>query len=92
MFDYQGLLSNPGERELAVAMGQYWSSFAKSHTPVSAAAHVTWPEYSAAADPYLQLDILPNTTAISHLKQTMCDFWASVAAEVMPSSAWTLVR
>ena len=79
VFDFQPLLANSGQRDLAGAMGQYWASFAASHVPSSVAANVPWPVYNASSDASLQLDVAPNTLPISHLKQAKCDFWDALA-------------
>lgn len=78
VFDHLGVANyhpSAGEKDLAAAMGGYWSRFGATGDPNGGGA-VVWPVYDVAKDSYLQLD-----TAISAgegVRTEKCDFWDSV--------------
>ncbi|MBI3460087.1 carboxylesterase family protein, partial [Candidatus Acetothermia bacterium] len=69
-------LATPQEQALSDAMITYWTNFAKTGDPNSAATAVTWPTYTFQEDPHLQLDIPISAGHELHKKQ--CDLLGSL--------------
>merc|ERR1712146_742188 len=67
------------ELALAKAIGEYWTSFAKQHTPISAASGTEWPRFDPA-QVGLVLDVgtpqQPNVTLQS--SADICNFWDTI--------------
>ncbi len=70
-----GYQASAGEKDLAAAIGGYWSRLGATGDPNGEGA-VTWPVYDAATDPYLRLDT--TITAEQGVHTDKCDFWDSL--------------
>ena len=73
---------SPAEQVLAAAMVQYWTTFARTHTPEQAGLPA-WPRYEVAGDRFQSLAtgagaIAPET---SFAAEHDCAFWIAAAAE-----------
>lgn len=74
------------EKQLAVAMGAYWSSFGATGTP-NHAGLPQWPLYAAGTDTVMRFDDAGGIHTQLALRKAACDFWDSRAA---PSGTWPL--
>ena len=70
-----GYQASAGEKDLAAAIGGYWSRLGATGDPNGEGA-VAWPAYDAATDPYLRLDT--TITADQGVHTDKCDFWDSL--------------
>jgi len=64
--------ATPAERALSDAMMRYWGNFAKTGDPNDGTLP-TWPAYTLAEDPHLQLDV--PIKADRELHKRYCDFF-----------------
>lgn len=78
------------EKELAIAMSSYWSSFAIHGAP-TANGLPSWPLYDAKSDTVMRFDDSPRLGGVhtqQALRQDACDFWDEQA---IPRDLWEKV-
>jgi para-nitrobenzyl esterase len=74
--DVAGYTPSTGDRAVVDAMTHRWASFAANPSDPNGGQAPSWPAYSFASDPYLEL-ASPLKTG-ENLRKAQCDFWESL--------------
>lgn len=85
-----GILFRPQDDSLQVNMLKYWVNFAATGNP-NGANLVTWPQYSAATDCYLELKATPNGSQCG-LRTAECNLWDNAVSFSGCSTSLGLAR
>lgn len=87
-FGHVNYFQDESDKELAMKMGKYWSSFAINGVP-GAEGLPTWPEYDAETDEVLRLN--SNITVGQNLRADACDYWQQHPLHIDPNVITDLV-
>lgn len=68
-----GSFFKPSDDSVQTVMLDYWTNFAKTGNP-NGGNLVSWPQYEAASDCYLEIKATPNNTQCG-LRTAKCDLW-----------------
>lgn len=73
-----GSFFKPADDSVQINLLNYWTNFAKTGNP-NGGSLVTWPQYEANADCYLEIKATPNNTQCG-LRTAKCDLWDQMMA------------